>query len=414
MIYWYTFLYVIIFFLAVPWLVAGIIFSKRFRENLHERISVYPGYKKDKLRNTKKKLWIHAASVGEVKLIRTLPNLLNRSDVLITCLTPEGRHQARKIFKKATVVLIPLDITFLYKKLLSYVNPGKLIIMETELWPGLIYSASEMDTIILNGRLSVKKFPVYKIFRGFISNMLNRIEAIYPKDRTNRNRYLNLGISAAKIKEPLNLKYIFNIPGDKSEQLRDNRFHLPDNPVLVCGSTHSGEEKIILEVYSKIRCKFKNLSLIISPRHLNRVSRVIKLIEKYNFKPNLWSKKNKKINPGEVVIVDTIGELEKIYSLASVAFVGGSLIPHGGQNVIEPAIYKTPVVIGPYYHNFKDIVLDLKETGGISVVNSKLEFRRNIAKILSNPRQYSKRGNRLYQNLMQKRRLNMNKLGKIL
>ncbi|MGM0441626.1 MAG: 3-deoxy-D-manno-octulosonic acid transferase [Elusimicrobiota bacterium] len=414
MIYWYTFFYVLIFILALPWLVAGIIFNRRFRKSLHERLTLYPEFKKEELNNLKENLWIHAASVGEVKLIRSLPGFEEKENFLITCLTPEGRNEAQKIFKNAVVVLLPLDIIFFYNRLTKFFNCRKLIIMETELWPGLIYYLKDTEINILNGRLSPKNFPVYKIFKKVIRKILDRVEKIYPKNITNRKRFIKLGVPGNKVEVPLNLKYIFSIPRSGPKESRDPRYFPPSGPVLVCGSTHPKEEKIILEVYKRAIEQFGDLSLIISPRHLNRVSRVENLIEKNNFKNTLWSKKSGKLKPREIVVVDTMGELEKIYSLATLAFVGGSLIPHGGQNIIEPAVYKIPVITGQYFYNFEEIVMDLKETGGIVIVKTELEFYREIVKILKYPKQSLKRGKRLYAELMKRRKENTKKLSRIL
>jgi 3-deoxy-D-manno-octulosonic-acid transferase len=372
-------LFVII--LSLPVTILLLIFNvKSFRKGISERLTIYsPGFKKE-LKEKEVKIWVHASSVGEVKLLDKIPGF-PVNNAVVTCSTVTGREMAKKMFPEITALLMPLDFIFLWKRLKKLLNAQKIIIIETELWPGFLHAASDIQISLVNARLSDKSFPFYYRLRKFFIKLLLMINKIYVRDEENYERFKKMGVPAEGLELLGNLKYYYKIPEIKDSMVYGTYTH----PILVCGSTHKGEEKILMDLYLDLKKEFNDMSIIISPRHLDRLREVEDYLKSINIEYNKWSNKNDQIKPGEVLIVDVMGELPKIYSLGTVSFIGGSLVPVGGHNIIEAAVWCRPVVTGPYNHNFRDIVSVFHEEGGLKVADSEKDLYNILVDLFRNP-----------------------------
>ncbi|MFH1414860.1 MAG: glycosyltransferase N-terminal domain-containing protein [Elusimicrobiota bacterium] len=378
MIYFYQFAITIVIILFLPFFTLWIYFRKGAMTGLSERFTIYNPSLKIKLKE-KYTFWVHAASVGEVKLLGAIPEF-PAEKTLITCTTVSGKKLACELFPRITAVLMPLDFIFLIRRLLYMIKPEKVIIFETELWPGFIYALKDSDTILVNARLSKTRLPVYLLFKKYFLKILMWINTIYASDKDNYDRFRQIGVPGRRLKILENLKYCY----DKPDIEGDKRLEKPEHRVIVCGSTRIGEEEPLIAVYERLKKKYNGLSLVISPRHLKRTEEVKDLINAKGLVCTMWSGKTGKLEPGETVLVDTMGELPKIYSLSTVSFVGGSLVPVGGHNVIEAAVWGVPVVIGRHFWNFTSIVTLFREKAGLKVAADRDDLYNILDNILEN------------------------------
>jgi len=378
LIFFYQLTLILIIVSCLPLIVPYIFFKKDAKFGLHERLSIYPGRLKKKLKDRNVSLWVHAASVGEIRLLKNIPDF-PRQGTVISCLTPQGKRVAEKLYPEMPVIFLPADIVFFIKRLKRILNPQKVLIIETEIWPGFIYSLRHIPVILFNARLSGKKFPFYKKTAFLLKKVFNWIDKIYAMDAVNYRRFLEFGINEKKITVLGNLKYNYTPPDIKNI---DGKYSQPGIPVVVCGSTHKGEEEALSEVFLKLREKVKELVFIVSPRHLERIKDVRKLMEGKGIAVSLWSEKKGQIKAGEAFIVDTMGELASVYSLASVVFIGGTLYDYGGHNVIEAAACRKPVIVGPFGGNFKTIISDFQRAGGLEVAKDGKDLYNIILSLL--------------------------------
>lgn len=376
MILFYQFLLFCVILIFLPFILIYIYFKKGAVCGLSERLTLYSSLLKKEFKSKKYQLWIHAASVGEVKLLKKIPGL-SEKNTIITCTTISGKKIAGELFSDITAVLAPVDFLFFMKRFKKFVKPPKVLIVETELWPGLIYSIKNLKVLLINARLSKKKFPMYYLFRKYLRKLFSWIDIVYVKDKENYLRFKRLGVSEEKLKILGDLKYYFEIPDINTDILKK-----PEHPVIVCGSTHKDEERILLEIFRDLKIEFENLSLIISPRHLNRLEEIKELLTKNDIKYTLWSEKHKRVECGEVVLVDKIGELTKIYSLSTIAYVGGTMVKVGGHNIIEPASWGVPVITGPHFENFNSVVRLFKINGGLKVAEDSEDLYNILKRLL--------------------------------
>ncbi len=363
----------------------SILFSRSLRKGFLERFTIYGKSLKSELKTSDNSVWVHAASVGEVKILDKMPGFPYR-DTVITSTNISGRDLARKKFPGTPALLLPLDFIFLLKRFKKLISPVKLIVLETELWPAFIYVNRMNKPVLLNGRLSPEKFGIYYIFRKIFVKILNKMDKIFPKDRENYLRFKKLGVAKNILREPLNLKFMAIRPSVKESDLRYRPLAFP---VIVCGSTHTGEEEILLDVYRKLGALFENLTLVLVPRHLKRAEKIELLLKNKGFKFKMWSEISGSISSGEVVLIDTMGELSKIYSIADIAFIGGSIVPVGGHNIIEAALWKIPSVTGKYIDNFSAVYNIFKKKGAVLIADNQKDLYKIFYELLSNKRKAS-------------------------
>lgn len=388
------FLYNIFLYMAgiifLPFLSIVLLFNKKWRVDLKERFAIIKKETKEKAVN-KKFIWFHAASVGEVQAIapaiRELKKLVSDKEIIITTTSLNGKNRAKKelgdiIFD---AMLLPLDFNFIIKKFLNNFNIEALIIMETEIWPNLIYYADKrkIPLILINGRISDKSFKYYYFLRFLIAKLLNKISVLIVQSEKMKIRFKKLGMDEKKIMVILNIKYSFELKIDEKIKNLDKK----DKLFIIAGSIREKEEDFILDVFNKI--KNENIVFFIAPRHLDRVDFIVNLIEKYKFnfqKFSLISNYSEMIKYN-LILVDTIGDLIKLYSIGDIAIVGGGFQKFGGHNPLEPAYFSLPVIAGNFMYNFEDTIDKMVKEGGAFKVNNKQELYEKLNYLIANENQ---------------------------
>lgn len=352
------------------------------------------------------RLWIHGVSVGEVlsagPLVEELRKLLPRATFIITTGTETGQALARRQFAPlgAYVCYFPLDVPWAVYRYLNYLQPDIFVALESELWPNFLISAHRrgIRLALLNARLSEKSFARFSLVKRYVLELLNFFEAIAAGSPQDYARLQALGLSADKLVMTGNLKVDrllalrekaalapplpsslasarpaaqgrkSPVPDSAQEQVSQPEIlKLEGQPVFLAASTHPGEEEAVMEAYRQLRSPYPSLILILAPRHPERAGEVGRLLAQRGLGFQLWHrlKAGQETRTQPVVLVDTIGDLLGLYRVADVAFVGGSLIPHGGQNILEPAAWGVAPIYGPHVGNFlwaKDI-LDAVQAG---------------------------------------------------
>ncbi|NOZ25681.1 MAG: 3-deoxy-D-manno-octulosonic acid transferase [Nitrospirae bacterium] len=294
-------------------------------------------------------IWIHAVSVGEAMAARPLmERLRSRADVVVSTVTDTGQKVVRDFMTSGEAcIYVPFDIPTAVGKTLSRLRPDMLVIMETELWPNLIrtVSAEGIPVLIANGRISDASFSGYARIRFFVRDMLGMVDSFCMQTERDAERIIALGAPEKRVRVTGNLKFDITPPADLPRWCKDL-----GRPVIVAGSTHEGEEEMILEAFKSIKGVFKEATLVVAPRHPERFPEVENLLREGGAS---FARRSEGGGCGkDVVLLDTIGELASVYGCADVCIIGGSLVPKGGHNLFEAASWAKPVVCGPYMENF--------------------------------------------------------------
>ncbi|GAB4343700.1 MAG: 3-deoxy-D-manno-octulosonic acid transferase [Candidatus Abyssubacteria bacterium] len=333
--------------------------------------------------------------MGEVNSIVPLVHRLNSARegcVFFTTTTRTGYTVAtQKLGDRNTISYFPLDMGFMVKRVLSRINPGAIVLFETEIWPNLIRTASQLDIpiLLINGRLSQKSFRYYKLMSKTFSEVVSRISFAGMQSHADAQRILALGARPETVQICGNVKFDSippKVSPEETAQLR-RALALGDQPLIVAGSTHEGEEQALLSIYRELHPKLPNVRLLLAPRHPERFNSVEALARTLGFQVQRRSRPapDRATTSDGVLLLDTIGELGRVYALASVAFVGGSLAKIGGHNIIEPASMGKPVLFGPHMHHFEDIKdMFLSEHAAICVENEK-ELADAVLRLLEQP-----------------------------
>lgn len=319
-------------------------------------------------------IWVHAVSVGEViaaiPLLQLLREALPQYHLLLTTLTPTGNAIARQhVGKLADAVgYLPVDLPFAVRSALRRVRPDALIIMETELWPNLLMIAYRqgIKTFIANGRLSDRSLPSYRRLRWFFSRVLRHVDAICAQSEEDAKRFCSIGAPPDRVHVVGNTKFDQAATGAQdvdAEEIRGD-LGLPFGaPVLVIGSTRaSEEEQVIATAYQKLRSVLSNLCIVWAPRHVERAQAVVEALQQAGFRAWLRTQ-GTPVEPQEQIVLDTFGELGRVYAVADVAIIGGSFVPLGGQNLLQPLAHGKPVIHGPHMLNFRDVAAMARQAG---------------------------------------------------
>jgi 3-deoxy-D-manno-octulosonic-acid transferase len=324
----------------------------------------------------KKRMWIHALSVGEVisavPLIRAIKARHPSLSIVFTVKTAQGMEVAKKELpdKAAFLLPMPLDFWWSYSRMFRRINPAIFLYIEGDVWPGLlsyIYKKG-VKVFLVNGRISPRTFRSYRRFSPVVRSLLNKFELCLMQSEIDRDRLVDIGLSPQKVKDTGNIKFDRpwrTMEKDEHDQWLNKLNLQPEKILWVAGSTHEGEDRIILETYKRLQDNFPNLFLIIAPRRIEAAEDSFKLSLDMGFNTALRSSLtfSKSFNY-DVLILDTIGELDRIYGLAHISFVGGSMVPVGGHNLLEPASFGCPVLFGVHTHNFQLMSEGLLESGG--------------------------------------------------
>lgn len=306
--------------------------------------------------------WWHAASLGEVAALEPVIAAARERGLLgtfcVTTATVAGRDAARQISADST--LAPLDFPRLVSRVLSARDPGALILVETELWPNLLGAAQrrKVPIAIVNGRVSDKHWPRYRRFRGLFGSVLKHVRAVAARTEIDATRYRELGVPEDAVTVTGNTKH------DRlSTNVTPASLPWGDDPVWTAGSVHLNEAEIVLDAYERLRRRYARLRLVLAPRHADVVRGVTNLLEGRDLQWSKWSRREKRVGK-DVVLLDTRGELMSFYAASRVAFVGGTLVPVGGHNPVEPALLGVPVILGPHVGNVAEDDAALREGGG--------------------------------------------------
>ncbi len=387
----YNLVFTILFVIAFPYLFIRGILGKH---GVFQRLGKLPSSIKQ-ISQSGNIIWIHAASVGEVKALGPLVDAIKSRDssykIILSNTTKTGKKQAEKSLKNVDgVFFAPVDLSWVISKVVKNINPRILILIETELWPNLIRAAKENGSLValVNGRISPRSYKRYLYFKSLCKAVLSHLDLLCMQTAEDAYRIKTLGADPHKIKVTGNLKFEAFLWQKFEKRFTKAGLNLPsDSKLLVAGSTRPGEEEIILDSYQKLKEKFPELLLILAPRHLKRLRSIEELLSHKRFtfvRKSKWLKKPDQDTPPEVLILDSMGELTEIYALADIAFVGGSLVPLGGHNPLEPAIYGVPVLFGPHIEHYRSAADILLESQAASQVKDSQEFFESALRYLNN------------------------------
>lgn len=387
-------IYTVIFYLAIPFIYAFFWFKGRqnheYRQGFAQRMGWYG--EKSLLSPS---IIIHCASVGEVVLATPLVNALQNQNpnfkIIVTTMTPTGANKVYDIFGNSVLHLyLPFDVPCAIKRFFKFTQPQLVIIIETEIWANFFNALKnrKIPLIIANARISPHSFPRYAKFKGSLAPILNCTTVIATQDQSSYERYLTLGTSREKLQIMGNLKYDLPPPANIEIQIEELHALVGNRPLWVAGSTHEQEEELILETHKLLQSKYPDLLLVLVPRHIERQGEVAQIIAKKNLSFVRRSQTNTSLPTSTaVLLVDKIGELIPWYALAKVAFVGGSLIPRGGHNPLEPLLFKTPVISGKEVFNFAEIYQDLDRAHCVYwVENNVNSIYHGVNELLNSPK----------------------------
>lgn len=388
----YNIVFHIGFLFMLPVFLFRMLYLNKYRAGLFQRFGIYPKDIKQKLR-AGKTIWIHSVSVGEViaaqPLIALLKSRYPGSNFVISTTTNTGNQVARKYAGgKDVVIYYPVDFPWAVKKAVKAVNPELFVMLETELWPNMIKTlgVNKVPVFLVNGRVSDNSYRWYKKAAPVLKIVFKYISAFIMQTESDSERIIRLGAAPQKVSYAGSLKYesaMGDEPGadEIMEMASDLGIQVSDT-IIIGGSTHEREEEMLIKAFGKVKKECVSVKLILAPRHPERFNKVISLVEESGF---IYStrKKIKEFNSEErkkreIIVLDTIGELKKIYNLGNIVFVGKSMFGRGGQNILEPAAAGKTIITGPHMENFRDIMTQFINANACIVANNEIEFEEKL------------------------------------
>jgi 3-deoxy-D-manno-octulosonic-acid transferase len=388
--------------LLVPYYGLKILVTGKYRQSILQKLGAIPDGTISALKGHPR-IWIHAVSVGEVTaaapIVAALRGKLPRASILLSTGTETGQAMARKLIPQATAFMyFPLDLSPVVKKVIDRVAPDIVVLTETELWPNFLRGCMKrsIPAVMVNGRISPRSFRRYSRTSFFWREVLKSVLEIGVISAVDGERILAIGAPEAKVKVMGNAKYdslASRVSGEAWSRKAAQMRMTPDTRVFVAGSTHEGEEAIVLTVYTALLQEWPDLRLIVVPRHPERGKEVRDLVTARGLSGILMTEIQAGAPPDRgVVVVDVIGELFGLYSLASVVYCGGSLVAKGGQNILEPAAWGKVVFYGPSMDDFLDEKALLEEAGAGIPVRNPEELLAGVKAMLSDPAELRRRG----------------------
>jgi 3-deoxy-D-manno-octulosonic-acid transferase len=384
------------FFMAVFVLFLPLIylFSEKRRANLLLRFGFGTAWKAKE--PGEKRIWVHALSVGEVRsvvpLVKALKDQYGQAGIVFTASTRTGLETAGQLLLKKGLVdqlgYFPFDFGYSVRKITTRIDPDAVIIVETDIWPNFLCEMKQrrIPMVWINARLSERSFKGYRRFKRFFSTVFSCFSEIMVQSTMDADRFQGLGIRPEKIQVTGNLKFDQAVEDVEASFISSMQAQLniqAQTLVLVAGSTHEGEEDILLRVYQTLKPKYPNLMMILAPRDPRRCHALLPHILSMGLSASLLSQTPSL--PGEIVLVDEMGVLSRLYALCHAAYIGGSLVPEGGHNPLEPAAFSKPVLFGPDMSDFLLISTLLKDHGGSKQVGSETELAYELGLLLGNP-----------------------------
>ena len=369
-------LYIVATYVLFALLFPVLCVHRKTRHGLMQRLGFYaPGALPE---GTGPLLWLHGASAGDLLALAPMFGPLRQRfpgcRIVLSTMTDSGHAMARDRLAKQIdgVVYAPYDLWGATRRAVRALRPDVLVLEYTEVWPNLIRAAkrSGARVVMTNGRFSPKNVGKYRTLFGLIGNPLEDLDLLLMRQEEEAERARTLGAPPERVLTTGNTKFdaLAAGPAPEDEALRSAQGITREQPVWIAGSTHEGEEEILLQVYQRLRERWPTLALVIAPRYVNRAERILALAKERGLDAGLRSKGNPE--RASVVVMDSMGELSRAYRLATLVFVGGSFTKRGGQNILEPAGQGKPVLFGPHMDNFRDSVAVLEGNGGLPVADA--------------------------------------------
>ena len=336
-----------------------------------------------------KVIMFHGVSVGEVI---ALENLIKKTKatfpdykIVITTGTKTGQEIAHKKFENVAdfITYFPFDITICVELFLKKIKPSVVLIAETELWPtfAAYCKKREIPLFVINGRISDSTYKSYRLLKGFFKELFKNYTKILTQSEEDKEKFISIGAPSDKTMVMKNLKFDVKRIDANIEIGKGN------NRIIIAGSTHKGEDEIVLNSFSELKKEFPDIKLLLAPRHLTRVNNVKELVEKTNL-PYGQRSNNDTFSNNDIIILDTLGELSKMYQICDFAFIGGSFNKTGGHNPLEAVVYNKPAISGPSIHNFRDIYWILSRSKAGKVVKTPQELTNYMHKLLEDKEFY--------------------------
>jgi len=393
----YSLLILVLGAIVSPYLAYQAIRYKKYIGSLRQRMGYLPvSFNLD----GEESIWIHAVSVGETMTVpaliadlrRRYPNLR----IFLSTTTMAGQQVARRNVQDVDAVFyLPLDLPFIVRRTLRLVKPRLFLMMETEIWPNLLRQCKRMGvaTVMVNGRMSSRSYPRYKIARPFFRRVLADVDRFCMQTEESARRVIDIGADPATVVVTGSLKFdSMEVPGattiDGRGQTRVLRYFrmTSGRPVIIAGSTMREEEQLVLQAFRRIKASTNNPLLVLAPRHPERFAEVAQLARDQAFVTAKRTDLPIDAEPrADVVVLDTIGELAQVYQIATAVFVGGSLVDTGGHNILEPAVFGKPIVFGPHMHNFREIAEAFIAHDAAVQVSSVRELEDALLALLTDP-----------------------------
>lgn len=382
----------VFFILSSPFFIFKFFTTEKYRTGLKERLGIY----KDKIPEKKdsKRIWIHAVSVGETMaasfLAAQILDKIHNAEIFFSTTTTTGQNTAKNRVKNAaSIFYFPLDFSFSVKRAIKRVNPDICVLIETEIWPNFlrICGKENIPVIISNGRLSERSFRGYKKLGPIIRRILQDITLFSMQTSDDAERIKKIGASEEKTRVTGNIKFdqAFSSSSTIDKEAIRKEFMIPHGKfVLVFASTHDGEETILIDVFKTLQKEFSDLFLVLAPRHPERFDDAAAIMEKYGIKHTRRTELEKgTANDYDILLLDSVGELYMLFSICDLVFMGGSLVPVGGHNLLEAAVFNKPTLFGPHMHNFRDISSIILENGAGFQVSGKEELIEKIKGLIA-------------------------------
>jgi 3-deoxy-D-manno-octulosonic-acid transferase len=396
----YSLLLFLALILSTPWWLLQMLRHGKYRTGWSERLGTVP----DRLFNrvAQNNIWIHAVSVGEVLAIsRVATELSTRLPgwrIVVSTTTDTGQKLARERFGENNVFYLPLDLPWAVRAYLQALRPKILVLAESEFWPNLLHEAHKSGTAVavVNARVSDRSLPGYLRFRGLLRRVMQNVDLFLAQSAEDASRLVQMGAPAEGVHVSGNLKFEVKSPAKPSivETFRNALQREDIGPVIVAGSTLEGEEAMLLEMFRQVASRYPGALLVLAPRHPERFAAVASLQPASGLR---WQQRSEwdgtKPIAGGVFLLDTIGELASLYEFADIAFVGGSLVPRGGHNVLEAAQFGVAILVGPSTQNFRDIIEVFRRADALRVVTP-LSLTPTVLQLLENDNERETLGRR--------------------
>lgn len=391
----YNFLLITLALILLPVILIALALVPKFRAGLFTKLGFYPDFNLDR---NKKTIFFHAVSVGEVNAVEALVKKTRENfpdaNILLSTTTKTGQEIAHKKLEKTVnaITYFPFDFFFSINSFLNAVKPDKIVIAETEIWPDFVYLANRRNipVYIVNGRLSPNSYKGYKKFSFFFKPVLAQYKGIYMQTQGDVERILDVGAKQDITKCMGNLKFDIK-PTLSDSQITELAESLKLNGarMIASASTHKGEDEIVLEAFKELKAQFPEIKLLLAPRHPERYEKVSELIAQSGFSFGKRSQ-NDTFENNDIIMLDTMGELMKMFSICHFAFIGGSFSTTGGHNPLEANIWGKPVVSGDCVFNFKDIYAFLTQTNAAKLSSTPQELKEDMTKLLADDEFYQK------------------------